>query len=193
MWFNASDSDDEQPPPYSAVAPQTNQPERRVIPYSSANVWMADRPPRYEHPPNYSRIAEPYRPLLPRDETPSLPRFTTRSARPIIPLPRDPVSLHRVTQLLVSIQMAERETFNAHVNNIATLWAVYIGHGQPVRAFCVLTFRRVFGEEPGAAIWKEVDSCMEDESQMQHAAGARLAILGSYTTESSFCLIDERC
>jgi hypothetical protein len=88
--------------------------------------------------------------------------------------------------------MAERETFNAHVNTIAALWAVDIGHGQLVRTFCVLTFRRVFGEELGAAIWKEVDSCVEDEGQMQHAAGARLAILGSYTTESCFCVIDER-
>jgi hypothetical protein len=171
MWSNPSDSNDEQPPPYSAVAPQANQPERRIIPSSNANVWMSDLPPRYEHPPTYSRISQPYRPLLPRDEASNLPRFAARSERP------NP--LHGVTRVLASIQMAEKETFNAQVNNIAALWAVDTGHGQPVRTFCVLTFRRVFGEELGAALWKDVDSCGEDEGQMQHAAGARLAILGS--------------
>jgi hypothetical protein len=128
MWSNPSDSNDEQPPPYSAVAPQANQPERRIIPSSNANVWMSDLPPRYEHPPTYSRISQPYRPLLPRDEASNLPRFAARSERP------NP--LHGVTRVLASIQMAEKETFNAQVNNIAALWAVDTGHGQPVPSAC---------------------------------------------------------
>ena len=137
-------------------------------------------PPRYEHPPAYSKIANRYRPQQPRDEPPTLPPFAAaHSERPIITFPSDPDSLRRVHNLLVAILFAERETFNAYVDDIAALWTVDNGHGPPVRTYCKLTFKRVFGEELGCVIWDEVDSCEEDEGQMHVAASARLAILGS--------------
>jgi len=166
----------EELPPYSAVAPQTNQPRRRYVPSDNA-ASMADRtlPPRYEHPPNYSKIPKNYhRTLPPRGElrSPSIPLSEPVNTQ----LPGGTATQCRVSQLLDSLHTARRETLDAHAHDIAALWTV--GDGHPVRTYCKPMFQRIFGHEPGRKIWEDLDSCLENEVQC-YAANARLAILGS--------------
>jgi hypothetical protein len=183
MWCNASAPSrrqlpiDEELPPYSAVAPQMNQPGRQGIPPNNAGISMADRPPppRYEHPPNYSRIPKYYTPPPPHHER--LPSYVPSSGRSNTPVPRDTPPLCAVQRRLRSLPTLDRETLGEHAYQIAVLWTT--GDGQQVRIYCRPMLLRIFGDEHGRAIWDDLDSCASQMQGLSYAASARLAILGS--------------
>ena len=168
---------DEELPPYSAVAPQMNQPGRQDITPNHASASMADRPPppRYEHPPNYSRIPKYYTTPPPHHER--LPPYIQSSGRSNTPVPRDSPPLCAVQRWMRSLPTLERETLGDHSYQIAALWTA--GDGQQVRTYCRPMLLRIFGDEHGRAIWDDLDSCASQMQGLSYAASARLAILGS--------------